>query len=101
MENDYSKSGLINRIARAAVQMQMYAEETARSLGVADVSLTWEVEGGWDKLPAQAALIARGGGGSVRVEFTREEIAAFPSEADQGKLARRLREAVQQLASRA
>ena len=100
MGEDYSKSGMVNRVARAAVQMQMYMEETARSLGVTGVSCTWDVEGGWEQLPAKATLVARGRGEPVRVEFSREEIAAFPTEAGTGASSGRLREAAQALASR-
>ena len=100
MSDDYRQSGMVNRVARAAVQIQMYMEETARSLGVTDISCAWDVEGGWEKLPDKAALIARSRGEPVRLEFTRDEISSFPSEADQGRLASRLREAAHKLAAR-
>jgi hypothetical protein len=100
MNEDYRQSGLINRVARAAVQIQMYMEETARSLGVHEIQCGWDVEGGWEKLPDKATLVARGRGEPVRLEFSREEISAFPSEADQGRMASRLREAAHRMAAR-
>ncbi len=52
--------------------------ELIKENGVEDVKVEWQMDGGWESLPAAAILLISGRGEPLRLAFSREAIMDYP-----------------------